>query len=425
MAAGAPSLLDDVVRRYLPAIASADKSLRRRERAHCASLLEHLDDHAASAPTPALVEDWLEGVPSDARRRRLTTLRRLLALTPGADAAELARWLDEHRKALNVDSGDNVVQLFREDSQARQAARREALEARTRLAEGDREQAQYLAARALELDPACMPAHAVVGDLALDDERPFAALQQFRQALVLGGDPAERDGIEGIPDVLAGLGRALLTLGCLEDAREVYLRLARAGFEWRRHSATPLGRIALLLEESETAAEAFGEGPPIDQYNVMLARLRTNELTKAAIAFYRAVLENPLVPARLLKLEDRFAESLDGEEFARRDGEALAYQATFGELWSRTRGGARWLRRFWDYPGTRSFLMRALPLRASNPGSPRFGVLIHAAATAAIRDLGDDYGLPRAARGPSRGSSPHAGHVRVVEGGKRGDGRVA
>ncbi len=383
-----PALMDDVVRRYLGAIQGAQTRVRRRERANCLSLLSLLGDESSLIPSERLIEQWLGDASHDTRRHRLTTLRRLLAITPGDDAAALANWVDENRRRLTK-SIDKVVPLFPSGARQRSEARREATEALDLLARGDAERARFLADHALELDPACMPAHAVVGTIELDAQRPFAALQQFRQALVLAGDPSERDGIEGIPDVLAGLGRALLVLGCLDEAREVFMRLSRAGSEWRRHSATPLGRIAFVLDEPESAVELLADGRPIDQFSVMLARLRLAEPLKAAIAFYRGLLDNPFVPATLLRLGDkRFENAFPAEMRDEKLRAAKAYAIEFAEFWARAPGTLRLLRRHWDLPTTRAFMMRTLALEGITPASARVAVWVHAAAKAAVQELG-------------------------------------
>jgi tetratricopeptide (TPR) repeat protein len=389
MEAEAQRPIDEVVRRYLAAIQGVSRGLRRRERANCLSLLEHLGGQGALMPTQDLIHDWLFDAPVETRRRRLTTLRRLLALTPGTDAAHLARWIDDNRRQLGAPPRhEKVIPIFRHDLVARETARDRARQARALYDEGNFEASRALAEEALESDPASMPAHAVVGMLHLEDGRPFAALQQFRQALVLGGDPAERDGIEGIPEVLSGLGRALLLVGCVDEAREVYTRLVRAGPEWRRHSAPYLGRIALLLDQPEAAADAFIDGSPLDQFNVMLARLRTGESMKASIAFYRAILENPFVPPILLRQDEhRFLETLPEEDVERRLAEARRYTTDHAEFWARWPGLLRKLRRYWDLPATRSFLMRALPMQLRSPAAAQLAVLVHSAATKATAEL--------------------------------------
>ena len=73
------------VDRYLDALRGSSLRVRRRERSNCNSLLRGLQ----SAEQPKLTEEFIEGrlsrageAGSDVRVRRLSTLRRLVALWP-------------------------------------------------------------------------------------------------------------------------------------------------------------------------------------------------------------------------------------------------------------------------------------------------------------------------------------------------------
>lgn len=379
------------VRRYLDAIGGAPLSVRRRERAHCDQLLEFLQDGDQLLDRRS-VEAWLgSGADGGAEvaRHRLATLRRLVALTPGGAADELALWIDANRQRILRAYAPKVVPLrARQEPNDREVADRFATEARSCYERDEPRRARALARRALRLDACCLEAHAVIGSIELDEERPEAALRQFRQALVLSGDPGERRGTEGIAQVLDGLGRTLMAVHCLDEAYEVYRRLVHAGPRWNTRCGPILGRITAVLERPEEAAGWFATGAPVHQYGVLLARLREHDTFRAAIAFCRGLLANPYVPACLLSdAEPRFRDAFSAARVAELDAEAQVYADDWSDLWTRWRELLPWLHAMWDHPATRSFLMRALPASQRAPTSPRLGVFVHQAASAIKADL--------------------------------------
>ena len=384
-------MLQSTVRRYLDALGSASMAVRRRERANCQNLLKFIDQEGLVDLSPA-IETWVQaaGDTGDARRRRVTTLRRLFALTPGAEADNLAAWIDANRKRL-IGSRINgkVVSLHGPSPDPdRDAAEDYATQGRKYYEDGDFQRARALARRALKLDPCCLHAHALYGLLELIEDRPDAALRQFRQALVLGGDPGERRSTEGIARVLDGLGQTLLAVGCFEEAYEVYRRLRHASEEWSEHCAPVLGRTALMVDRPEDAAEWFATTGPLGQFNVLMARLACGDPFRASIAFCRGILENPFVPPELLSgAERRFEDSFDDDETARLREQAEGYLLEWGPIWEQDTTQLPQLARLWDHPATRSFLMRALPISTRNPASTRLAVFIHAAASALKKDL--------------------------------------
>ncbi len=375
------------VERYLSAIGGASMTVRRRERANCQRLLAFLD--ANDLPLEArAVEAWLDSAgphKPDARRRRLTTVRRLLALTPGAQADNLSSWIDANRDRL-IGRGRNgkVVALHPVEpgSDDREQARRIAEQGFELFEEGDLVGARALARRAIKIEPSCLLGHALLGQVELEDNRPDAALRQFRQALVFAGDPGERDSTEGIARVLDGLGKTLLGLGCLEEAYEVYRRLRHASEEWSMRTGPVLGRTALLLDQFAEAAEWFGTGEPLDQYNAAMARLVDGDIFRAAIALCRGLLVNPfVVPEMLHAAELRFASGISDDRREELGDQAKCYSLEWGGLWARRPGLNDALQRLWDQPALRTFLMRALPIAERNPASPRLAVLIHQTAS--------------------------------------------
>jgi len=345
--------------------------------------LTRLDGEALDAQA---VESWLrtggDGT-SESRRRRLSTLRRLLALTPGAEAESLAAWLDSNRRRLiGRDWGGKVVSLHSPDTSDRELAERYAKQARRWYQEGGTRRVRALARRALRLDPCCLEAHALLGSLELDNGRPEQALRQFRQALVLGMDPGERRDVEGIAEVLYGLGQTLVEVRCFSEAYEVFQRLRFANAQWHQRCAPVLGRIAMRLDRPAEAADWFGGGAPVDQFSACAARILDGDLFRASIAFYRGLLTNLFVPAALLPTaERRFENAFSFEDSVALDDQASTYVAQWRELWARWPELLPTLRRLWDHAATRTFLMRAVPLIQREPGSAKLAVLVHTAAS--------------------------------------------
>jgi tetratricopeptide (TPR) repeat protein len=382
------SALEATVERYLAAIGGASMTVRRRERANCRHLLGYLENNEALLD-PATVELWLESAGlagSDARRRRLTTVRRLMALTPGPQADNLALWIDANRpRLIGRKPKGKVVQLRPVESGAddRRQAMRYAKEGFELFDGGDLNGARALARRALKVETSCLMAHALLGRVELDEGRLDAALRQFRQALVFAGDPGERESHKGIARVLDGLGRTLCALGADEEAFEVYRRLVHAGPEWAIRISPELGRLALGMDRTGEAADWFAAGAPLDQYGAVLARLVDDDAFRAAIALCRGLLGNALVvPELLTGAERRFTDDLEADELTAMRDEARRYALLWAGIWARRPGLDASLKRLWDHPSIRTFLMRARPLARRNPASPRLAVLIHQAASA-------------------------------------------
>ena len=222
----------------------------------------------------------------------------------------------------------------------------------------------------------------MLGVLSLEADQPGHALRQFRAALVLSGDPSDRNGLEGVPEVLHGLGRTLLRVGCFEEAREVFVRLRYAGPEWRALAEPVLGRIAIGASDLAQAAVHFAAAPAIHQFNVAMVRMLTGEPMRTAIAYFRGLLANPHVPPVLLERVDlRFQFALGEETSHRLEAAARAFAIDWGPVWTPQPELLAALARLWDHPLSRSFLMRALPLCRREPASPRLAVYVHSAAT--------------------------------------------
>ena len=375
--------LADSVRRYLSAIESAAQHVRRREQANCRNFLRYLDE--VGRLDESTVETWIcrsGSARSEVRRRRLSTIRRLLAMTPGPDAERIAGWLDTNRKHLmQSDQTAKVVAIRPASETHREDAEQLADKAHTLHAEGEIDRAEALARHALAQHPACLRAHALLGVIQLEAQRPEAALNQFRQALVLSGDPYDRDGIEGITDVLAGLGRTLMTLDCLDEAFDVYnrLRLSRTAHAITARAA--LGRIAFLKDEVDTAATWFSQCEPLLQYNVYLARSVQGERFQAAIALSRALIANPLLPCSLIGLNQTYTNMWPDEARRNWSLQARSYTDDWGELWLRWPGIVEGLRQDYESPAIRKFMMRIATTVLENPTSPRLAVWIHRAAS--------------------------------------------
>lgn len=385
MAEQTPVLLD-VVRRYLDALSSASIAVRRREHGNCKQLLAFLGAARAPALSRETLAAWLDATGEDgieARRRRLTTARRLVALTPGEDAERLAVWIDQNRQRLSDgDDGRRVIKLRPDAPTERVTADRYAEHAETIHREGGRTQAAALARRALRHDPVCLRALALLGVLDLEAHRPELALRRFREALVLAGDPVERNGTEGIAAVLDGLGRTLIAVGQLGEAYEVYRRLRTAGPRWNAHASPILGRIALLRDEPEAAAEWLQSSSPIEQFSVFFCRALAGDVQRALIALCRGLLANPFVPPVLLHAAQwRFEESFDPARLEALKVDARRYALEWGDVWARQPALAKIFRELWDHPATRAYLMRVLPLAERDAASPRLAVFVHATAS--------------------------------------------
>jgi tetratricopeptide (TPR) repeat protein len=308
-------------------------------------------------------------------------------MTPGADAERLAAWLDANRQQL-IDSGATakVVAIRSPTETGREEAEACAQKALDHQREGDLERAEALARHALSLHPSCLRAHALLGILKLESNQPETALEQFRQALVLSGDPQDRNGITGITDVLAGLGRTLMSLGCLEEAFEVFDRLRRTQTEHAAVARAALGHIAFLKDEVETSATWFAQCDPIHQYNVYLGRSLQGEAFTGAIGLCRGLLANPFVPSVLLGVERRFEELVSNQQLQIWNAEARQYVDDWGELWLRWPGMVDRLREDWDSPAIRKFMMRTTPILLKTPTSPRLAVWIHRTATELVAE---------------------------------------
>jgi tetratricopeptide (TPR) repeat protein len=381
----------ETVDRYLDALRGASPSVRRREGANARSFLRHLNEHESDQLSREAIRQWLDAsgeASHELRSRRFTTLRRLMALMPGRFADEMAAWMDTNRKQLTSGGsrGGKVIaiQAWRSRPQERiEQAERYMSDARRAFDRGEYSGAGALARRALKSHPACLGAHALLGILDLESKRPDLALRRFREAMVLAGDPGDRRDMEGIASVLDGLGRTMLYVGQVSDARDVYRKLARVSRAWEASTGPILGRIALMKGELEEAVHWFGvDDNSIGQYNVFLARMMESSAMKAAIAFCRATLGNPLVPPILTRTaEERFRESLDDARVSELSEAAHQYGEDFADLWAIEPWLIPAFCALWDHPATRSFLMRALPLSQSNPASPRLAVFVHVAAS--------------------------------------------
>ncbi|HIA03441.1 MAG TPA: hypothetical protein EYN66_16300 [Myxococcales bacterium] len=388
---GSPTLqpLNDAVKRYLDALSSSASNVRRRERSNCRHLLRFLGDSPSLQLEPALVEAWLDALHDseiELRRKRLRTIRRLLAMTPGNQAEQLAGWIDLHRDRLAGGNG-NIILLNRFKDTAKEDAERLMDEAERLHLAGASSRAAAIARRALKTHAICLRAHALMGVLELESDRPDLALKRFREALVLSGDPSERDGNDGIAAVLDGLGRTLISVGHLDEAFEVYSRLRVAGPRWSAISCPILGRIALLRDEPEVAAEWFQHGDAINQYSAFLARCALGDEFRAFIALCRGLLANPFVPPELLqRAERRFQDSMDKDVFRTLDEAASAYALGWADVWIQWPHSLQALGELWDHPAVRGFLMRALPLAKRDPASPRLAVFVHACASQLKQD---------------------------------------
>jgi hypothetical protein len=351
--------------------------------------LRFIDQTAAERLEPELIEAWLDALHDseiELRRKRLSTIRRLLAMTPGNQAEQLAGWIDSHRDRLVVGNG-KVILLNRHQDTACEDAERFMDEAERLHMAGASSRASAVARRALKTNPSCLRAHALMGVLELEANRPDLALKRFREALVLSGDPSERNGNDGVAAVLEGLGRTLISVGHLDEAFEVYSRLRVAGPRWNELSCPVLGRIALLRHEADVAAEWFQHGAGINQYSAFLSRCATGEPFRAFIALCRGLLANPLVPPELLhRAERRFQDSFDDETFRVLDESARSYAIGWGDIWIQWPHALKALSELWNHPAIRAYLMRALPVAKRDPASPRLAVFVHACASQLQKD---------------------------------------
>jgi tetratricopeptide (TPR) repeat protein len=380
---------NNAVKRYLDALSNSSSNVRRRERSNCRNLLKFMGRSEARCLEPSLVEAWLDALHDseiELRQKRLSTVRRLLAMTPGNQAEILAEWIDVNRDRL-VGSNGKVILLHRHINNAQEESERYMNEAERLYQSGASERAGALARRALKTHASCLRALALLGVLDLEGSRPDLALKRFREALVLSGDPSERNGNDGVAAVLDGLGRTLMAVDHLDEAFEVYSRLRAAGPRWDTLACPILGRIALMRDEPEVAAEWFQHGDPINQFNAFMARCAMGEPFRAFIAFCRGVLANPFVPPELLqRAERRFRDSYDPALFETLDESARAYALGWGDLWIQWPHALRALGKLWDHPTIRTYLIRALPIARRDPASPRLAVLVHACALQLKKD---------------------------------------
>ena len=381
-----------IVQRYLDAIGGSPTAVQRREGSNCRNLLKYLANRGTEELSKEAVEDWLELTSAgrtENRRRRLSTVRRLVALTPGPEAEHIATWIDTNRTRLIRSGVQGKVVAIRPEPGRDVDRGRETFERAEAWYDRDEPQrARALVRRALRLDPYCLKAHALLGVIALEAGRPEAALRQFREALVLSGDPGERDGMEGVPEVLEGLGRTLRSIGCVDEAYEVYTRLRMAGKGWHDHSVPILGAVSLQRGKVSEAAEWFARGAPVQQFNVHLVRLLEDEPLRAMISFCRGVLSNPFVPPTLLGPGDRFAECFSSAQVTQLQGEARRFQTLWGSQWT-DYGAQEIMSLVWEHPATRGFLMRSLPLFLRMPTSPKLGAFVHAAAASLVTTYTD------------------------------------
>ncbi len=382
--------LAKTVDRYLDALRGSSLQIRRRERSNCNSLLRFLKQSGALELSGKFVETWLDRAGeanSDTRLRRFSTLRRLVALSSGKDTIRVAQWLDHNRKRLlGARSRLRVVpirSLLETSQQERDEGDRYAKEAERWFEEGSRARARPLAKRALKHNPACLRAHALLGRLELDADRPERALRQLRQALVMAGDLGAEPDVNGIGLVLDGLGQAMIYVGHVDDAYDVYTRVVRISQAWESKVAPTMGRLALLRDNPVEAANWFQlSGESLRHYNVFLAHVEAGEPMRAMIALGRGFLTNPIVPTELLaSSEGRFEDSLDDELAASMRDDAHAYAISHRELWDRDPTIRDLLETLWDHAATRSFLIRALPVAQRNPQSARLAVFIHTMAS--------------------------------------------
>jgi len=384
--------LDKTIERYLDALSTSSTSVKRRERANCRQLTRFFDQQDTEVLTPDLVQAWLQATEDhqhDLRQNRLSTVRRLVALTPGHAAEQLAEWIDSNRNRL-VQSGrtGKVILLRPSNPKEREEAKRYAMQAQELYDSGAKSRASALAKRAVQSDHCCLLAHALLGVLELEDGRPDIALKRFREALVLSGDPSHRDGMEGIASVLDGLGKTLVSVDHVDEAIEVYDRLRRAGPKWDAISSVALGRIALGKNEPDTAARWFQRGSQLHQYNVFLAQTIAGEPFKALIALCRGMLANPFVPPELVQNDQfRFVDAMPSDTADALMAEAQTYATEWGDTWIRWHFALRVVAETWDHPAVRTFLMRALPMVQRNPTSPRLGAFVHACASQLHADL--------------------------------------
>jgi len=382
--------LAKTVDRYLDALRGSSLQIRRRERSNCSSLLQFLKQSGALELNEKFVEAWLDRAGeanTDTRLRRFSTLRRLVALSSGKETIRVAQWLDRNRKRiLGARSRLQVVpirSLLDTSQQERDEADRYAREAERWFEEGSRARARPLAKRALKHNPGCLRAHALIGRLDLDAGHPGRALRQLRQALVMSGDLGAEPDVNGIGVVLDGLGQAMIYVGHVDDAYDVYTRVVRISREWESKAAPTMGRLALLRDNPVEAANWFQlSSESLRHYNVFLAHVEAGDPMRAMIALGRGLLTNPIVPSELLaSSEGRFEESFDEDRAATLRGEAHVYAISHRELWDRDPTMRDLLETLWDHAATRSFLMRALPVAQRTPQSARLAVFIHTMAS--------------------------------------------
>jgi len=295
----------------------------------------------------------------------------------------MALWLDNNRKRLlGARSRHRVVPLHSlpdASTQAREEALRYAKEAERWYNEGSRARSMPLAKRALKVNPACLRAHALIGVLELQADRPERALRQLRQALVLAGDLSGEPDVDGVAAVLDGLGRAMIYVGHVDDAYDVYLRVVRINREWEGKAAGTMGRLALLRDEPTESARWFQLScESLRHYNVFLAQVESGNALQAMISLGRGFLTNPLVPSELLaRTERRFEDSFECDLAESMGKEAHNYAVSHRELWDRDPTMRDLLAALWDHAATRTFLMRALPVAKRSPASARLAVFIH------------------------------------------------
>jgi len=215
--------------------------------------------------------------------------------------------------------------------------------------------------------------------MELQAGRPDRALRQLRQALVMAGDLSGEPDVDGVAAVLDGLGRAMIYVGHVDDAYDVYMRVVRINREWEGKASGTMGRLCLLRDEPGEAARWFQlSSEPLRHYDVFLAHVESGNALQSMISLGRGLLTNPLVPSELLaRSEGRFEESFEPELAQSLRKAAHEYAVSHRELWDRDPTMRGFLAALWDHPAVRTFLMRALPLAKRSPTSTRLAVFIH------------------------------------------------
>ncbi|MFT5430566.1 MAG: tetratricopeptide (TPR) repeat protein [Myxococcota bacterium] len=354
--AGLPATVD----RYLEALECASRSVLRRERANCKSLHQFLTRRGALRLNRVLVVEWVSAVPDarpEHREKRIETLRRLIALTPGYD--DLSSWIDSSRGRLL--STRRVLPLIAQHLSPSQGPRtvaaRYAAGAASMLSSGRQRRAYYLARRALREDPACIEAHAVIGRLDLEAGRTARALRRFREALIMCADGRPRQLDLGVAKVLDGLGQTLLAVDCPDEAANVYRRLRRANPTWATHSHRILARIALMAGRPNDAAQWLEALSGVETIGLVLCWSLADRHDRAASKYAQSLATNPLVPPLLLGRHDDPALVM----LARRTSmleSAERYVADWHDVWELEPRALVHLASLWEHPASRRLVLR-------------------------------------------------------------------